>query len=37
MVSLPEPFWEPFLFFRAFCRISFMVTFRLSTGIKEKP
>src|SRR4029434_9105870 len=34
---LPEPFCEPFLFFRALCRISFMVTFRLSTGIREKP
>lgn len=35
--SLPAPFWEPFLFFIAFCRISFMETFRLSTGINEKP
>lgn len=34
---LPEPFCEPFLFLRAFCRISFMVTFKLSTGISEKP
>lgn len=36
-VTLPEPFCEPFLFFIAFWRISFMETFRLSTGINEKP
>lgn len=35
--GIPEPFCEPFLFFSAFWRISFIVTFRLSTGMREKP
>lgn len=35
--TVPEPFWEPFRFFSAFWRISFIVIFRLSTGIREKP
>lgn len=36
-MTLPEPFCEPFLFLSAFWRISFIVTFKLSTGIREKP
>lgn len=27
----PEPLCDPFLLFKAFCKISFMVTFILST------
>lgn len=33
----PEPLCDPFLLFKAFCKISFMVTFILSTWISENP